>query len=68
MSREDPQVNFRLPAELLQRLRFSAATSNRTVTAELVSRLESSFDAKPWLDKPTAERLIEALQDYVARP
>ncbi len=67
MSREDPQVNFRLPAELLQRLRFSAATNNRTVTAELVSRLERSFDSRPSLDNPTAERLIEALQAYVAR-
>ncbi|MEW2849788.1 Arc family DNA-binding protein [Stenotrophomonas maltophilia] len=43
MARTDPQVNFRVPAELLDRLKQSAADNNRTITAELVNRLEGSF-------------------------
>lgn len=43
MARTDPQVNFRVPAELLDRLKASAADNNRTITAELVNRLEGSF-------------------------
>gem|GEM_PF-1330386 len=43
MARTDPQVNFRIPADLLERVKAEAALNNRTITAELVSRLESSF-------------------------
>lgn len=43
MARSDPQVNFRIPAALNNRLKEAAALNNRTVTAELVSRLEASF-------------------------
>lgn len=44
MARTDPQVNFRIPAELLEKLRGASELNNRTLTAELVSRLEASFD------------------------
>lgn len=37
------QVNFRMPASLKARLESAAAASHRTVTAELVARLEGSF-------------------------
>ncbi|MEN2002931.1 Arc family DNA-binding protein [Stenotrophomonas bentonitica] len=43
MARTDPQVNFRIPAELLEKIKEQAAANNRTITAELVSRLELSF-------------------------
>lgn len=43
MARTDPQVNFRIPAELLEKIKVQAAANNRTITAELVSRLELSF-------------------------
>ena len=43
MARNDPQVNFRIPAELNELLKEAAANNNRTITAELVNRLEKSF-------------------------
>lgn len=46
MARSDPQVNFRIPATLNDRLKAAAAANNRTITAELVSRLQQSFEAE----------------------
>ncbi len=43
MARSDPQVNFRIPAHLNDRLKEAAAEENRSITAELVTRLERSF-------------------------
>lgn len=37
------QVNFRMPAELKARLEQAAKENHRSVTAELVARLESTF-------------------------
>lgn len=50
MARTDPQVNFRIPAALNEQLKESAAANNRTVTAELVHRLEASFAVGPGPD------------------
>jgi predicted DNA-binding protein len=38
------QVNFRMPDALKQKLQAAADKSGRTVTAEIVSRLERSFE------------------------
>lgn len=43
MTRNDIQVNFRIPAELKSRLDAAARASGRSLTAELVGRLEDSF-------------------------
>lgn len=43
MARNDPQVNFRIPADLKDRLETAALASGRTLTAEVVSRLQGSF-------------------------
>lgn len=43
MARSDPQVNFRIPKELLDRVKASAQEEGRTITAELVARLDASF-------------------------
>lgn len=43
MARHDPQVNFRIPAELKEQLDQSAKDNNRTLTSELVTRLTDSF-------------------------
>lgn len=43
MARNDPQVNFRMPQDLRDMLEDSAKTSKRTLTAEIIARLESSF-------------------------
>ena len=56
MARTDPQVNFRIPADLADRLKEAAAANNRTLTAELVHRLESSFS-----EVATRTSLVDAI-------
>ncbi|EMP7218005.1 Arc family DNA-binding protein [Pseudomonas aeruginosa] len=43
MSREDPQFKLRMPAELRARAEQAANASGRSLNAELVARLETSF-------------------------
>lgn len=43
MSRNDPQINVRLPVELKERLEAAAVDSHRSFKAEIVARLEWSF-------------------------
>lgn len=38
------QVNFRMPAELKEKLENSAKENGRSITSELVTRLEQSFN------------------------
>lgn len=38
------QVNFRIPQELKDKLEQAAKDSGRSITAELVTRLDRSFD------------------------
>ena len=45
MARSDPQLNFRIPAELRDKLEAAAKMNNRSLTGELIARLEISFDA-----------------------
>ena len=44
MARTDPQVNFRIPAELKDKLDDAAKENGRTLTAELILRLEMTFE------------------------
>lgn len=60
MARSDPQVNFRIPGDLLQRIKVEAARNNRTITAELVSRLEASFGRLDPLPEPSADAILMA--------
>lgn len=43
MAKTDEQVNFRMPSELRNRLKESADENNRSLTAEIVARLQASF-------------------------
>lgn len=43
MARDDPQINIRMPADLKAGLEAAAAANNRSVTAEIVARLEQSL-------------------------
>lgn len=47
MARTDPQINIRLPAELLERIRDSAEASGRSLTGEIAFRLYESFRLIP---------------------
>lgn len=46
MARSDPQLNFRIPLELREKLESAAKENNRSLTGELVARLEQSFDTR----------------------
>ena len=43
MARSDPQLNFRIPADLREMLETAAKENNRSLTGELIARLQASF-------------------------
>lgn len=43
MSREDPQMKIRLPADLKDQIEAASKQSGRSMNAEIVARLEQSF-------------------------
>ena len=69
MSRVDPQIKLRLPADLKDTLAEAAAANNRSLNAELVSRLEESCTDNPrrMIDKHTlvlfAEKVGQVLDE-----
>ena len=44
MARNEPQVNLRIPEALKSELDAAAIKNKRSLTAEIVARLEASFD------------------------
>lgn len=44
MARSDPQINFRIPQELKDALDVASAENRRSLTAEVVARLQASFE------------------------
>lgn len=65
MARSDPQLNFRIPAELRDRLEAAAKENKRSLTAELIERIEASFEG----DEQAYELAFTAtrLKDEVAK-
>lgn len=57
MARNDPQVNLRYPADLKRRLDEAAAANRRSLTAEMINRLEQSFAGAVLLPKQLLDRL-----------
>lgn len=45
MAQDYTQVNFRIPAKLKEQIEEASLVNNRSITAELVSRLEKSFES-----------------------
>ncbi|AWL18222.1 MULTISPECIES: Arc family DNA-binding protein [Acinetobacter] len=64
MARTDPQVNFRIPAELKDKLDNAAKENGRTLTAELILRLEMTFEHDDHI-QDLIDR-IEKLEDTVS--
>lgn len=62
MAKDYSQVNFRIPTKLKDQIEESAVENERSITAELVARLEQSFEPRSVIhaDDP------EALQSIVA--
>lgn len=65
MARTDPQLNFRIPAELKERLEAASIANKRTLTAELVARLEGSFTAAANA-KESLPHVLDALESKLA--
>lgn len=60
MIRTDVQVNFRMPAELKAALEVESKKNHRSLTAEVVARLEESFDPSRSMPlPPEAKHVIE---------
>lgn len=47
MAKDYTQVNFRIPTKLKEQIEKSANNNERSITAELVARLEQSFALYP---------------------
>ena len=59
MAREYSQVNFRIPTKLKEKIEESASTNERSITAELVARLEQSFDEPMKFNPSDAEAVTK---------
>lgn len=66
-SDEIVQVNFRMPAALKERLEDAAASNHRTVTAELVARLERSFMTAREITSADIAEEIQAIRQRLDR-
>lgn len=69
MARTDPQVNFRMPQALRDDLERSSRLNNRTLSAEIVARLQQSFNIQPSDEAlkarlEAAEKTIESHESY----
>lgn len=68
MKREDPQFKLRLPEDLKTKLDEAAAASQRSISAEIVHRLTTTFDGveRDAGSKPLTKRdLIEVLRQWL---
>jgi hypothetical protein len=67
MTRDDPQMKLRLPAELKARVEESANAAGRSLNAEIVYRLEASLSAEPRPPGSVTEELVAAVEAISAR-
>lgn len=65
MSREDPQLKIRLPVDLKVKIEAAAQRANRTLNAEVVSRLAGSFEGER--ARPDTERVLRLQVDIAAQ-
>ncbi|NTF67934.1 Arc family DNA-binding protein [Rhizobium rhizogenes] len=61
MAKDDPQFNLRMPVALRKMVAIAAKENDRSVTAEINARLESTFNN----EEPTSE--IAAVQEIIDR-
>lgn len=64
MTREDPQMKLRLPADLKDRLTALATENGRSLNAEVVKRLEESLEGGA--GKVIDDRTLDMFADSVA--
>lgn len=63
MARTDPQINLRVPADLKKKIELIAVENSRSINAEVVQRLEQSFEHKGFesLESVPTEDLMKEL-------
>jgi hypothetical protein len=62
MARTDPQINLRVPADLKKKIELIAVENSRSINAEVVQRLEQSFEQKfEDIDSVPTEELMKEL-------
>ena len=63
MARTDPQINLRVPADLKKKIELIAVENSRSINAEVVQRLEQSFEHKGFerLESVPTEELMKEL-------
>lgn len=66
MSREHQQLRIRVPPELKDALDESAAENNRTLTAEIVYRLQQSYPSEKLEPKLVTEKEIQSKYFQIA--
>ncbi|WP_114810817.1 Arc family DNA-binding protein [Paraburkholderia kururiensis] len=66
MARDDPQINLRIPLELKERLDAASAKKRRSLTAEVVARLEASFSAASDVETTIDDRTMDLFAEHVA--
>lgn len=62
MAKDYSQVNFRIPTKLKEQIEQSAVTNERSLTAEIVARLEQSFTEQPTIDLTGLQEEIRQLR------
>ncbi|MFD2677295.1 Arc family DNA-binding protein [Camelimonas lactis] len=62
MARDDHQLKFRVPEGMKQRLEAAAVESKRSLNAEIIDRLDASFEVMSDMQKAALEREIDALK------
>lgn len=65
MSREDQHFRLRLPAEIRARLEESAAEHRRSITAEILDRLERSYQPADIADFPEMAEQNRKLDEII---
>lgn len=66
MKKDNVQVNFRLPQELKDRLEQSAKQNGRSITSELIIRLDESLANQIQSNDPTQAKLDQILTEIQA--
>ena len=65
MAQEYSQVNFRIPSKLKEDIEKAAFANNRSITSELVSRLEQSFEHQENSDVAQLKQQIERMDQTI---
>lgn len=63
MSRDITPFGLRMPADLKARVDAAAAKNGRSINAEVVARLQESFEAQPGIKEAPVGQLLEEVVD-----